>query len=172
MDYDPTQLVPEKVSKAVHDGLEQIRQTGEVDMEDRAMVWSAAMEMGLRDTARWVEGVSTHLYEVLTRMGYIVLDDRAEVANYGDDDEPKPELYDIVLSLGQFASLAVVESYAAEEMGRLGNPTQRALATHERNRLIQNLAEASALWLQLEETATDVERGIETVEAMIDPDNY
>lgn len=72
MDYDPSNHVPEKVSQSVYDGLKQIWRSGEVDMEDRALVWDAAMGMGLKDTARWLEGVTTRLYELLARMGYIV----------------------------------------------------------------------------------------------------
>lgn len=169
MDYDPAKLVPEKVSKSVYDGLEQIKQTGEVDMEDRAMVWDAAMGMGLRDTARWLEGIATRAYEVLTRMGYIVLDDQEQTAELGEIEGSSPGFYDTILSLGQYAALTVVDSYAAEEMGRLGNPSQRATATHERDRLIRNLAKASKLQQELESTMREVERGIDSLNEMIDP---
>lgn len=150
MDYDPSKLVPENVSKSVYDGLEQIGQTGEVDMADRAAVWNAAMGMGLKDTARWLEGITTRAYEILTRMDYIVLEDQEQIADFDEIEDARSDFYGTILSLGQYAAITVADTYAAEEMGKLGSPPRRAVATHERDKLIRNLAEASTLRQRLD----------------------
>lgn len=64
---------------------------------------------------------------------------------YEEIDKPKPGFDDIMVSLGQYAALAVADSYAAEEMGKLGDPTQRAHAAQARNSLMETLAEFSGL---------------------------
>lgn len=43
-------------------------------------------------------------------------------------------------------------------------------ATLERTELIRNLAEAFSLWVQLNETIDEVERGIVSLQYMIDPE--
>lgn len=91
---------------------------------------------------------------------------------YEETDKLKPRFDDIMVSLGQHAALALVDSCAAEEMGHLGDPTQRAQVAHERDSLMETLAQFSGLLQKFEAKLGEIEREIKTVEAMIDPESY
>jgi len=51
------------------------------------------------------------------------------------------------------------------------NPSRNNLITAERQALIRNLGQASNLWLQLDEAMTEVQRGIGSLQYLIDPEN-
>lgn len=79
---------------------------------------------------------------------------------------------DTLVQLGKRASLAIADSYETEGLGVLINEGHRAALISERTALMQNLAEAANLEFQLRATIGDIYQGIETVLAMIDPENY
>jgi phosphoglycolate phosphatase-like HAD superfamily hydrolase len=91
------------------------------------------------------------------------------IATSGAADEALPLL--AKLDLGKQASLTIADTYETELMGVLLDASRRAQINLERNRLIRDLAEASALGLQLEETMTEIQQGIAWLQDMIDPEN-
>jgi hypothetical protein len=50
-------------------------------------------------------------------------------------------------------------------------PDRHDLVLAERNRLNQNLGEVSRLWTELYDTITEVQRGVGSLQYMIDPEN-
>lgn len=170
------QFKPEKVSKFVYDGLEYIRQAGGTDMQDRGMVYSQARDWHLTDTAEWLEGISSYLFEELMRRNLIVLNeddasvDRKVVLVENDDAERMKN--DVICELGQRAALAIATSYGSEAMGALAASPNRITVPRDRLALMQNLAEVSTLWRQLEETVSDIEEDIKSLQSMIDPESY
>jgi hypothetical protein len=92
------------------------------------------------------------------------------MTNQGPDTE-RAHWRDVLIHLGMQASLTLADTYYTEEMGVLFDPSIRARINGERIALMQNLVEASSLGQQLEETMSEIERGIESLQYLIDPEN-
>ena len=184
-----------QITKAVFDGLEFIRQSGATNMFDRLVVLNLAREWDLTETAEWIERVDTGTYGRLILHGPDVIEgdltDRdsaneptnpanvSDVSSYAMEHEltnqaidiERAPWHDVILGLGKRASLTIADTYETELMGVLFDPSRRADINLERNALIKNLAEASNLGQQLEETLSEIQRGIESLDYMIDPEN-
>lgn len=184
-----------RITEAVFDGLEFIRRSGATNMFDRPVVLRLAREWNLRETAEWIERIDSGTYGRLILHGPDVIendltdDDRAndpanpanesdlssyamehELTNEAIDIERAP-WHDVILSLGKRASLTIADTYETELMGVLFDPSRHADIRLERHALIKNLAEAANLGQQLEETMSEIQRGIESLHYMIDPEN-
>ncbi len=195
MEYGPETNSRVQITKAVFDGLEFIRRSGATNMLDRPVVLQLAREWSFTETADWIERVDTGTYGRLILQGpdvietdpteqdhAIDLDNLAkendlssfamehELTNQVIDIERTP-WHDVILGLGKQASLTIADTYETELMGVLFDPSRRADINLERNALIKNLAEASNLGQQLEETLSEIQRGIESLDYMIDPEN-
>lgn len=86
-------------------------------------------------------------------------------------DHVRGTMQDILTSLGKHAILTIADTYETQRMGVMVNPSRNNLITAERHALIRNLGQASSLWLQLDEAMTEVERGIGSLQYLIDPEN-
>ncbi|MGC4190526.1 MAG: hypothetical protein QM589_04730 [Thermomicrobiales bacterium] len=93
-------------------------------------------------------------------------------------DVPSPQsttpecatMHGSLVQLGKRAALTLADTYETEQMGVLfGASLERVIA--ERTVLMRNLAEAANLGAQLEEILTEIERGIESLQDLIDPEN-
>ena len=184
-----------QITKAVFDGLESIRQSGATNMFDRLVVLNLAREWDLTETADWIERVDTGTYGRLILQGPDVIENdltdrdsaneptnpanESDVSSYAMEheltnqaiDTERAPWHNVILGLGKRASLTIADTYETELMGVLFDPSRRADINLERNALIKNLAEASNLGQQLEETLSEIQRGIESLDYMIDPEN-
>lgn len=86
-------------------------------------------------------------------------------------DHVRRTLQDLLSNLGKHAILTIADTYETQRMGVMVNPSRNDLITAERHALIRNLGQASSLWLQLDEAMTEVERGIGSLQYLIDPEN-
>lgn len=86
-------------------------------------------------------------------------------------DNVRGNMHDLITSLGKQATLTIADTCETEQMGVLFNPSRLNIINAERNALIRNLGQASSLWLQLEDAMTEVQRGIGSLQYMIDPEN-
>lgn len=86
-------------------------------------------------------------------------------------DYEQARMQDIIGALGKRAILTIADTYEIERMGVLSNSPRLPQIDAERNGLLRNIGEASALWLRLEETIGEVERGIGSLQYLIDPEN-
>lgn len=195
MEKQPETNTRVQITKAVYDGLEFIRRSGATNMLDRPVVLTLAREWDFTETADWIEGVDTRTYGRLIFQGPdVIKDDPANEANESEltrqavendavsdaneidalsqvmDDE-QATMRDVMSKLGKLATLTIADTYETELMGVLIDSPRLPAINVERNALITNLAEASKLWLQLEETMTEIERGIGSLQYLIDPEN-
>jgi hypothetical protein len=186
MEYQPDTNTRVKITKAVFEGLELIKQSGATNMLDRPVVLELARECGLTDTADWIERVDTGTYGRLILQGADIMEtepttqnvesgpitqaNEIEVLSQGIDEE-RANLRKVIAALGKQASLTIADTYDTELMGVLiGSPRLHEINA-ERTELIRNLAEAASLSLQLNEILTEVERGIGSLQYLIDPEN-
>ncbi len=86
-------------------------------------------------------------------------------------DHVRGTMQDLLSNLGKHAILTIADTYETQRMGVMVNPSRNNLVTAERNALIRNLGQASALWLQLDEAMREAERGIGSLQYLIDPEN-
>lgn len=182
------------ITKAVFDGLEAIRQSGATNMLDRPVVLRLAKEWDLTATADWIENVDTGTYGRLILGGPEIiedesLDEKLDRMDREYDEERRgfwegkessidtaledesARLHDLITKLGKRASLTFADTYETEQMGVPFDPSRRAFINAERDALMRNLVEASNLRRQLEETVSEIERGIASLRYMIDPEN-
>jgi hypothetical protein len=193
--HEPNERV--QISQAVFDGLEFIRRSGATNMFDRPMVLHLAREWDFVETAAWIERVDTGTYGRLILQGpEVITDDRTsqasepeltnEVAEVDDDaiietdgidetevawDTVRRTMYDLIATLNKQAVLTIADVYDIERTGVLFAPAHRDGISAERAALIRNLGLASSLWQQLETTMTELQRGIASLQYMIDPEN-
>jgi len=158
-----------RISKDVFDGLETIRTSGATNMLDRPTVLILAREWGLTETADWIESVDKGTYGRLILFGPEILD--AEEPETGEPSE-EPNIHRVIIGLGRRASSVIATSYETEEMNAPIDPDSLVRIDIERRMLNQNLAEVAKLRMQLDESLTDIERGIKTLQDLIDPENY
>ena len=175
------------ITRAVFDGMEFIRRSGATNMLDRPMVLNLAKEWGFTETAEWIESVSTGTYGRLIfqgpeireneQMDHAVEQDAIDRANERDVlnqawAHERASVQDIINALGKQAILTIADTYETEHMGVLIDSPFLPQIRAERDALVRNLGEASALWLQLQESMSEVERGIGSLQFLIDPENH
>jgi hypothetical protein len=164
-------------------------------MFDRPMVLHLAQEWDFAETADWIENVDTGTYARLIFNGPDVIGDvrasqerESDLANRKDEDDALADLDeidvtelawdnvrrtmdDLLATIGKKAILTVADLYEVERIGVLLAPYRRNAVTAERAALIRNLGQASALWTQFETTMNEVQRGVGSLQYMIDPEN-
>lgn len=86
-------------------------------------------------------------------------------------DHVRESMRDLLATLGKHAIFTIAETYETQRMGVLVNPSHNDLITRERDVLIRNLGHASSLWLQLDAAMSEVQRGIGSLQYLIDPEN-
>lgn len=192
METPPEPNTRVQITKAVFDGLEFIRRSGATNMLDRPMVLNLAREWNFTETADWIEGVDTRTYGRLIFQGPEVIEgdptnqaiesessskvvdndggNESDVLDQALDNE-RAKMHSVITYLGKQASLTITDTYETELMGVLFDPSRRDLIVAERTALIRSLGQASTLWLQLEETMHEVQRGIGSLQYLIDPEN-
>lgn len=97
-------------------------------------------------------------------------DSIAERLNRDMDDE-RVKLRDAIANLSKIATLTVADTYATEEMEVMFAPGYQEQIADERNRLNQRLGELANQWEQLNSTINEVQRGVGSLQYMIDPEN-
>lgn len=80
-------------------------------------------------------------------------------------------MHNLLPTLGKQAILTIADTYGTQRMGVLVNPSRNDLIARERDALIRSLGEASSLWQQLDQAMTGIERGIGSLQYLIDPEN-
>ena len=184
-----------QISRAVFDGLEFIRQSGVTNMFDRPAVLQLAREWNFTETADWIERVTTRTYSRLILQGPDVIE--ADLSNQESEsdltDSPiasdlpskafQHEVTDhvidmerarwnlVISDLGKRAALIITDAIEIERMGVVSDPLRRTRIAAERIALSRNLAEASNMEQQLTETIKEIQRGIKSLQYMIDPDS-
>lgn len=88
-----------------------------------------------------------------------------------DMDEERVKLRDAIANLSKIATLTVADTYATEEMGVMFTPGFQEQITDERNRLNQRLGELANQWEELNSTINEIQRGVGSLQYMIDPEN-
>lgn len=174
-----------QITKSVFDGLEFIRSSGATNMLDRPMVLHLAREWDFIETADWIESVDTRTYGQLIFQGPDIIDDapiEEVLETYAVDEtneidltdvalnRVRGEMHDLLSNLGKQANLTIADTYAIEEMGVLFDPSRRDAIYAERDALLRSLGQASSLWLQLEQAMIEVQRGVGSLQYMIDPE--
>lgn len=86
-------------------------------------------------------------------------------------DHVRATMQELLSTLGKQAVLNIADTYETQRMGVMVNPSRNELISRERDALIRNLGEASRLWQQLDQAMTGVERGIGSLQYLIDPEN-
>lgn len=175
-----------EIPRVVFDGLEFIRRSGATNMLDRPMVLNLAKEWGFAETAEWIESVDTGTYGRLIFQGPEIMEnepsdhavepDASDQANELDVlsqawDHERTRVQDIITTLGKRAILTIADTYETEQMGVLFDSPFLPQISAEREALVRNLGEASRLWLQLQESMSEVGRGIASLQFLIDPEN-
>ena len=184
-----------QISHAVFDGLEFVRRSGITNMLDRKTVLELAREWDFTETAEWIESVDSGTYGRLIFQGPDIIEDdtydrdgRAEPANQENESDLNIEatendpldlaihigqerLHDLIAGLGKAASLVIADTYATEQIGVLFDPSRLSLINTERSALMRNLAEAFEREQQLGAALGEVQRGIGSLQYLIDPEN-
>ncbi|MGN6031673.1 MAG: DUF5049 domain-containing protein [Thermomicrobiales bacterium] len=96
-----------------------------------------------------------------------------EADSLSQDTTPdRASMRSTLVELGKRASLAMADSYETEEMGVLMDESLRASINAERVALISTLIEASNLEDQLTESLQEVQRRIDKLTYLLDPENH
>lgn len=183
------------IPKAAFEGLEFIRQSGATNMLDRPMVLNLAWEWDFTETAKWIESVGTATYaELIFKGPEVVEDDPAEPINFGElpdqhseDGLPTPDdeislteiafenvrrdMHDLITTLGKQAVMTIADTHETEHMGVMFPPSRRDVIHAERDALIRNMGQAASLWLELEKSMIEVQRGVGSLQYLVDPEN-
>lgn len=88
----------------------------------------------------------------------------------GDDGRSR-ETIDAIATLSNLATLTIADTYSTEDMGVVFAPGYHEQIIAERTRLNQNLGQVSRLWTELNVTISEVQRGVGSLQFMIDPEN-
>ena len=86
-------------------------------------------------------------------------------------DTVRREMHELIATLGKQAILTIVDTYHTDDMGVPLDRSRRDLIAAERLALIRSLGHASSVWLQLEKTLIEVQRGIGSLHYLTDPEN-
>jgi len=97
-------------------------------------------------------------------------DSPAEKLNRAIDVE-RAKMTDAITNLSKLATLTIADTYSTEDIGVVFAPGYQEQIIAERNRLNQNLGEVSRLWTELNVTISEVQRGVGSLQFMIDPEN-
>lgn len=175
-----------QITRAVFNGLEFIRRSGATNMLDRPMVLNLAQEWGFIETAEWIESVDTGIYGRLIFQGPEIMQDEQmdhaaepdaidqanelDVLNQAWEHE-SAKMQEIITALGKKAILTIADTYEIEHMGVLVDSPFLPQIKAERDALVRNLGEASRRWLQLQDSMSEVERGIGSLQFLIDPES-
>lgn len=174
------------ITRAVFDGLEFISRSGVTNMLDRPVVLNLAKEWGFPETAEWIERVDTKTYARLIFEGPEVIESGKDPQVAENDpldqlniidilsraiDDERAKMRDIIAMLGRQAVVTLAETYETDLMGVLIDSPHEPLINVERTALIARLAETSSLWQQFDEVMREVQRGIGSLQYLIDPEN-
>ncbi|MCA9833502.1 MAG: hypothetical protein KC435_06130 [Thermomicrobiales bacterium] len=94
----------------------------------------------------------------------------AEKLNQAMDDE-HIKLRDAIVNLSKIATLTIADTYSTEEMGVEFSQGRSEQIQAERNRLNQTLGKVSSRWSELSDTLHELQRGVGSLQYMIDPEN-
>lgn len=94
----------------------------------------------------------------------------AEKFNQEMDDE-RVKLRDAIVRLSMVGTLTVADTYSTEEMGVEFSPERGEQIQAERDRLNQTLGDISRQWAELSGTLSELQRGVGSLQYLIDPEN-
>ena len=94
------------------------------------------------------------------------------VASDHDTGAERASMRATLIELGRRASLAMADSYETEQMGVLLDESLRASINAERVALISNLVEATNLEDLLTQSLQEVQRRIDKLTFLLDPENH
>lgn len=94
----------------------------------------------------------------------------AEKLNQEIDDEIM-KMRDAVVQLSKIATLTVADTYSTEDMEVVFAPGYQEQIVAERIRLNESLGDVARLWGELYNTAKEVQRGVGSLQYLIDPEN-
>lgn len=94
----------------------------------------------------------------------------AEKVNQAMDDE-RVKMRDAVVELSKIATLTIADTYSTEDMGVVFAPGYQEQVVAERIRLTERLGDVARLWGELYDTIGEVQRGVGSLQYLIDPDN-
>lgn len=97
-------------------------------------------------------------------------DSAAETLNQAIDNE-RIKLRDAIVSLSKIATLTIADTYSAEVMGVVFALGHHEQVVAERIRLTERLGDIAKLWGELYHTIDEVQRGIGSLQYLIDPEN-
>lgn len=97
-------------------------------------------------------------------------DSAAENLNQAIDNE-RMKLRDAIVSLSKIATLTIADTYSTEDMGVVFLPGYQEQIIAERIRLNESLGDISRLWGELNNSINEVQRGVGSLQYMIDPEN-
>jgi len=81
------------------------------------------------------------------------------------------DMHGLITALGKQATLTITDTYQSEQMGVQFTPSRRDVINAERNALIRNMGQAASLWLELEKSIIEVQRGVGSLQYLVDPEN-
>ena len=97
-------------------------------------------------------------------------DSAAETLNQTIDNE-RMNLRDAIVSLSKIATLTVADTYSTEDMGVEFAPGHHKQIMAERIRLNETLGDVSRLWGELNNAVNELQRGVGSLQYLIDPEN-
>lgn len=83
----------------------------------------------------------------------------------------RKQMRTLVADLGKQATLTLADLYATEDMGVEFSSSNQETIAAERDALMRNIGQATALWLQLEALLVETERGIGSLQYLLDPES-
>ena len=81
------------------------------------------------------------------------------------------KMRDAVVELSKIATVTVADTYSTEDMGVVFAPGYQEQIVAERVRLNESLGDVARLWRELYGTAKEVQRGVGSLQYLIDPEN-
>ncbi|MCO5215507.1 MAG: hypothetical protein M9934_07175 [Thermomicrobiales bacterium] len=94
----------------------------------------------------------------------------AEKLNQEMDSE-RIKLRDAFVRLSMVGTLTVADTYSTEEMGVEFSTERGEQIQAERDRLNQTLGDVSRQWAELNGTLSELQRGVGSIQYLIDPEN-
>ena len=97
-------------------------------------------------------------------------DSAAESLNQAMDNE-RIKLQDAIVTLSKIATLTVADTYSTEDMGVVFATGYWEQIVAERIRLNETLGDVSRLWGELNIAVNELQRGVGSLQYLIDPEN-
>lgn len=97
-------------------------------------------------------------------------DSAAETLNQAIDNE-RIKLRDAIVTLSKIATLTIADTYSTEDMGVEFLPGYREQIMEERIRLNETLGDVSRLFGELNNAVNELQRGVGSLQYLIDPEN-